>query len=120
MVDSPPQILECVTVNLTLVYALLAHSSLQQKHFGSVLVRENTRDYRLLEITADYYRLLEITADYYRLLEITIDYCRLLQIVAKYTMYIWQLSIDITNTLIFCRWDCVALKDRCGIHARPP
>jgi len=44
-VSLPTVILECVTVNLTLVYALLAHSSLKQKNFGGILVREITTDY---------------------------------------------------------------------------
>lgn len=38
---SPPllsQILECVTVNLTLLYALLAYSSLKQRDFRGVYV----------------------------------------------------------------------------------
>ena len=32
------QILECVAVNLTLVYALLAYSEIKQKDFSSVYV----------------------------------------------------------------------------------
>ena len=32
------QILECVAVNLTLIYALLAHSAIKQKDFSTVYV----------------------------------------------------------------------------------
>ena len=40
-ISSPLQILECVSVNLTLVYALLAYSSLKQKSFIGILVSPN-------------------------------------------------------------------------------
>lgn len=36
----PLQILECITVNLTLVYALLAYSSIHQKDFNTLLVHK--------------------------------------------------------------------------------
>ena len=34
------QILECVAVNLTLIYALLAYSAIKQKDFSTVYVSE--------------------------------------------------------------------------------